>query len=136
MTTDIIQNIYDEKIPVELFVECHEFGGIYLEEKGFPGMNGEEIKSLMKNITISQEYDLSKGWWLSENKETEEAFKERVKKVFAKLKTIAAANEEDYTICIITHNLFLNAFFTILINAEFLVGSNFIFYFRYKFWFC
>jgi broad specificity phosphatase PhoE len=124
MTTDIIQNIYDNQIPVELFVEVHEFGGIYLEEKGFPGMNIEELKNVMSNIIISQDLDLSKGWWASEYKETEEAFKERVKKVFAKLKTLAAANEEDYTICIVTHNLFLNAFFTILINAEFLVGSN------------
>ena len=44
-------------------------------------MNLEEIKSKFPDLIIPNKYDLSKGWYLSDHKETLEEAKNRTKKV-------------------------------------------------------
>ena len=64
--TNIVKE-YNEKTPKEAFLEIHEVGGIYLEEKGFPGLNLEEIKKNFPDILIPNDIDISKGWYLCEH---------------------------------------------------------------------
>ena len=118
-----IINNYNVNSVNELFIDIHEFGGFYINDKGLPGMTDKEILQINPNIIIPSDVDITDGWWKSENKETEINFKERVKRVITKLKDIAKNNEEDYTICLISHNLFINMLFTLLLCADPLVES-------------
>ena len=105
-------------------IDIHEFGGCYLGEEGKPGANDKEILEILPRVIIPSNTDISKGWWLSDKKETEEMFKDRIKRVLNKLKDIAHSNDEDYTICLVTHTNFLNGFFSVIFNCELLVDSN------------
>jgi len=120
-TMTYISNIYDpnKKIPRECFYEIFEMGGIYLNEKGYPGMNKEKILNLFPDLIIKDEYDIKDGWYKSDKKESNEEFKQRVKKVINLLKEMAIKENEDYTICCITHALFLNTFFSLLNGIDF-----------------
>lgn len=124
LTMNIIANVYNKETPKELFLEIHEFGGVYKGVDGMPGMNADEIKAKVPEIIIPNEDSLMFGWWKSDTKETEEAFKDRVKKAINKLKDLAKVSEEDYTVCIITHGLFMNAFFSSMLGCELLVDSK------------
>jgi broad specificity phosphatase PhoE len=120
-TMKFIANAYDpdKLINRECFYEIHEKGGIYYEEKGFPGMNKEKILNLFPEFILKDEYDIKDGWYKSDKKETNEEFKQRVKKVINILKEMAIKENEDYTICCITHALFLNGFFSLLNGSDF-----------------
>ena len=115
-----ISNEYNEKIPKEAFLEIHEVGGIYLEKKGFPGMNLEEIKSKFPDLIIPNNYNLSKGWYLSDHRETLEEAKIRTKNVINILKDMALKNNDDYTICLVTHEDFSNGFYSLLNGIDYL----------------
>lgn len=108
----------------EVFPSVHEYGGVYIKDKTFPGMNDKQIKSLFPNVIIPDDIDLSQGWWKSERKETEEEFKVRVKSVFIKLKEMAVKVEDDYAVCLVSHGLFLNALFSLMANVDYLTESN------------
>ena len=121
--TNIVKE-YNEKIPKEAFLEIHEVGGIYLEKKGFPGLNLEEIKKNFPDIIIPNDIDISKGWYLCEHKETFEEAKNRTKNVINKLKEMAVNCEDDnYTICLITHEDFSNGFYSLLNGTDYM-NSN------------
>jgi hypothetical protein len=128
----------DPPVSEEIIVDIHEYGGVYQKDKIYPGMNKTEITELFPNVIIPDSVDISKGWWKGDTKESEESFKDRVKRVLIKLKEMATSCEEDYTICIISHGLFLNAFFSLLTNVDYLVESNnrilILLFFRPCFW--
>lgn len=121
---DIIGKVYNQETPIELMVDLHEYGGCHIDDSGRPGMTDNEILEFVPRINIPNDIDLSSGWWKSEKKETEEEFKLRIRRVSQKLRDIAGSSEEDYTVCIVSHSLFMNSFFTSLIASEFLVESK------------
>ena len=123
MTMDVLSNAYNKDSEIEVMVDIHEFGGAYIGDQGKPGLNSKEIAETVPRVLLP-DLDLTNGWWKLETKETEEGFRERVKRVSSKLKEIAANKDEDYTVCLVTHGLFLNAFFNLLLNCEFLVESK------------
>jgi broad specificity phosphatase PhoE len=127
-TMDIISEVYNKELPIELFVDIHEFGGVYIGDQVHTGMTDIEIREFIPRINIPEDVDIKSGWWKLNKKETEEGFKERVKRAITKMKEIAVANQDDYTICIISHGLFLNALFTVLTQCELLVDSKIIFF--------
>jgi broad specificity phosphatase PhoE len=121
---DIITKVYNPETPIELMVDLHEYGGCHIDDTGRPGMTDKHILELVPRVTIPSDVDLSNGWWKSDNKETEEEFKQRIRRVAQKLRDLAGSSDEDYTVCIVSHALFMNSFFTSLIASEFLVESK------------
>ena len=75
-------------------------------------------------IELPDNFDLSKGWWKSDHKETEEELKDRIKRIMDRLKDIAITVDNDYTILLISHGVLLNYFFSTLTQSECLVDSN------------
>ena len=125
-TLNYISNIYDSKIPKECVPSLHEYKGIYLNGKAYPGMNDKEIKELCPDIKLPENIDLSKGWYQKDHMETEEEFKIRLKEVINMFKAMAQNNEnENYTICFISHNDFLNGFFSMLNNSSFVLVKSY-----------
>jgi broad specificity phosphatase PhoE len=117
---EIVQKSFNSDTSKTLWVDLHEYGG---RLDGKSGLNTEEIKACSADIKFEDNVDLDSGWWKYELRESDEAFKERVKKVITKLKEMSSQLEDDYTICLITHGYFLNAVFTILNNCELLYNS-------------
>ena len=121
---DIISKVYNPETPVELLVDLHEFGGVHSDEIGKPGMTDKQIQELVPRVLLPSDIDLSEGWYKSPAKETHEEFRVRVRRVAQTLRDLAGTNEEEYTICIVSHALFMNSFFTTLLCSEFLVESK------------
>jgi hypothetical protein len=105
-----------------LWVDLHEYGGMFVGEIIIPGMNSEQIKATSVDIKFD-DVDLESGWWKTGLRESDEAFKDRIKRIVSRLKEMAAQFDDEYTICLITHGLVLNAVFTILNNCELLYNS-------------
>jgi broad specificity phosphatase PhoE len=124
-TLNYISNVYDKSVPKECIPSLHEYKGIYLNDKVYPGMTEKEIKELCPDIKLPENMDLSKGWYDKDHKETEEEFKKRLKEVINMFKEMAQnCEEENYTVCFISHNDFLNGFFSMLNNASFVVNNQ------------
>jgi broad specificity phosphatase PhoE len=105
-----------------LWVDLHEFGGLFVDEIIIPGMNSEQIKAISVDIKF-EDLDLDSGWWKTGLRESDEAFKDRIKRIVSRLKEMAAQFDDEYTIALITHGFVLNAVFTILNNCELLYNS-------------
>ena len=124
-TLNYISDIYDKSIPKEIIPSLHEYKGIYLGDKTYPGMTDKEIKELSPEIKLPENMDLSKGWYKKDHKETEEEFRKRLKEVINMFKEMAQnCEEENYTVCFIGHNDFLDGFFSLLNNASFVVNNQ------------
>ena len=124
-TLHYISNVYDKSVPKECIPSLHEYKGIYLNDKVYPGMTEKEIKELCPDIKLPENMDLSKGWYDKDHKETEEEFKKRLKEVINMFKEMAQnCEDENYTVCFISHNDFLNGFFSMLNNASFVVNNQ------------
>lgn len=125
-TMTYISNEYNPNIPKEAILELHEYGGIFLDEKGYPGLTDKEIKKQFPNVILPKDVDLSKGWYMKDHKETENEFRERLKSVINMFKTMAQNNEmgEDYTVCFISHRDFLNGFYSLINNSNFVVNNQ------------
>ena len=124
-TMNYISNIYDKSIPKECIPSLHEYGGIYLGDKIYPGLTEKEIKELCPDIKLPEKIDLSKGWYNKDHRETEEEFRKRVKEVINMFKEMAQnCKEENYTVCFIGHNDFLDGFFSMLNNSNFVVNNQ------------
>jgi broad specificity phosphatase PhoE len=124
-TLNYISNVYDKSVPKECIPSLHEYKGIYLNDKVYPGMTEKEIKELCPDIKLPENMDLSKGWYDKDHKETEEEFKKRIKEVINMFKEMAQnCEDENYTVCFISHNDFLNGFFSMLNNASFVVNNQ------------
>ena len=124
-TMTYIANIYNKAIPKECIPSLHEYGGIYLGDKTFPGLTEKEIKELCPDIKFPEKMDLSKGWYDKDHRETEEELRKRVKEVINMFKEMAqSCEEENYTVCFIGHNDFLNAFFSMLNNSAFVINNQ------------
>ena len=120
-----ISNVYDKSVPKECIPSLHEYKGIYLNDKVYPGMTEKEIKELCPDIKLPENMDLSKGWYDKDHKETEEEFKKRLKEVINMFKEMAQnCEDENYTVCFISHNDFLNGFFSMLNNTSFVVNNQ------------
>ena len=74
-TLNYISNVYDKSVPKECIPSLHEYKGIFLNDKVYPGMTEKEIKELCPDIKLPENMDLSKGWYDKDHKETEEEFK-------------------------------------------------------------
>ena len=124
-TLNYISNVYDKSVKKECIPSLHEYKGIYLNDKVYPGMTEKEIKELCPDIKLPENMDLSKGWYDKDHKETEEEFKKRLKEVINMFKEMAQnCEDENYTVCFISHNDFLNGFFSMLNNASFVVNNQ------------
>jgi broad specificity phosphatase PhoE len=124
-TLNYISNVYDKSVPKECIPSLHEYKGIYLNDKVYPGMTEKEIKELCPDIKLPENMDLSKGWYDKDHKETEEEFKKRLKEVINMFKEMAQnCEDENYTVCFISHNDFLNGFFSMLNNVSFVVNNQ------------
>ena len=124
-TLNYISNVYDKSVPKECIPSLHEYKGIFLNDKVYPGMTEKEIKELCPDIKLPENMDLSKGWYDKDHKETEEEFKKRLKEVINMFKEMAQnCEDENYTVCFISHNDFLNGFFSMLNNANFVVNNQ------------
>ncbi len=124
-TLNYISNVYDKSVPKECIPSLHEYKGIYLNDKVYPGMTEKEIKELCPDIKLPENMDLSKGWYDKDHKETEEEFKKRLKEVINMFKEMAQnCEDENYTVCFISHNDFLNGFFSMLNNTSFVVNNQ------------
>ena len=124
-TLNYISNAYDKSIRKECVPSLHEYKGIYLGNKVFPGMTDKEIKEICPDIKLPENIDLSKGWYDKDHKETEEEFRKRLKEVINMFKEMAQnCEEENYTVCFIGHNDFLNGFFSLLNNAAFVANNQ------------
>ena len=124
-TLNYISNVYDKSVPKECIPSLHEYKGIYLNDKVYPGMTEKEIKELCPDIKLPENMDLSKGWYDKDHKETEEEFRKRLKEVINMFKEMAQnCEDENYTVCFISHNDFLNGFFSMLNNANFVVNNQ------------
>ena len=124
-TLNYISNVYDKSVPKECIPSLHEYKGIYLNDKVYPGMTEKEIKELCPDIKLPENMDLSKGWYDKDHKETEDEFKKRLKEVINMFKEMAQnCEDENYTVCFISHNDFLNGFFSMLNNASFVVNNQ------------
>ena len=120
-----ISNVYDKSVPKECIPSLHEYKGIFLNDKVYPGMTEKEIKELCPDIKLPENMDLSKGWYDKDHKETEDEFKKRLKEVINMFKEMAQnCEDENYTVCFISHNDFLNGFFSMLNNASFVVNNQ------------
>jgi len=115
---------FNEEVPVELMIDLHEFIGINkdINETNFKGLNKLQVLENFPNLEINE--DLNDGWLKEDTQETETKFFERVKKVIVRFKEMAVKSDDEYTVCIITHSLFLNCFFSILTNTEILMNSK------------
>ena len=124
-TLNYISNVYDKSVPKECIPSLHEYKGIFLNDKVYPGMTEKEIKELCPDIKLPENMDLSKGWYDKDHKETEEEFKKRIKEVINMFKEMAQnCEDENYTVCFISHNDFLNGFFSMLNNVSFVVNNQ------------
>ena len=124
-TLNYISNVYDKSVPKECIPSLHEYKGIFINDKVYPGMTEKEIKELCPDIKLPENMDLSKGWYDKDHKETEEEFKKRLKEVINMFKEMAQnCEDENYTVCFISHNDFLNGFFSMLNNASFVVNNQ------------
>ena len=124
-TLNYISNVYDKSVPKECIPSLHEYKGIFLNDKVYPGMTEKEIKELCPDIKLPENMDLSKGWYDKDHKETEDEFKKRLKEVINMFKEMAQnCEDENYTVCFISHNDFLNGFFSMLNNASFVVNNQ------------
>ena len=124
-TMNYISNIYDKSIPKECIPSLHEYGGIFLGDKIYPGLTEKEIKELCPDIKLPEKIDLSKGWYNKDHRETEEEFRKRLKEVINMFKEMAQnCKEENYTVCFIGHNDFLDGFFSMLNNSNFVVNNQ------------
>jgi hypothetical protein len=113
-----------EEIQIELFPEIHEYGGMCRDGEVEKGLNNENIKNIIPNIIFPEGIDISQGWWKSDILESEEHFKERTKFAMLKLKELASKNEENYTICLISHSKIMSSILSFITNAEVLIYSN------------
>ena len=124
-TLNYISNVYDKSVPKECIPSLHEYKGIFINDKVYPGMTEKEIKELCPDIKLPENMDLSKGWYDKDHKETEDEFKKRLKEVINMFKEMAQnCEDENYTVCFISHNDFLNGFFSMLNNVSFVVNNQ------------
>ena len=124
-TMTYIGNAYNPKIPKEAIIDLYEYGGIYLENKSYPGLTEKEIKEQFPDVILPKE-DIKNGWYLKDHKETENEFRDRLKSVINMFKSMAKNSEEDenYTVCIISHRDFLNGFYSLLNSSNFVVNNQ------------
>ena len=118
-TMNYIAEEYNPEVPREYFPEIHEKGGIFLGNKGYPGLGLKEVKEKFPKVIIPDEEAIKDGWYKNEHRENDADFKERVKKAIAKIKELSANCDDDYTICCISHETFLNAFYSLLGSKDF-----------------
>ena len=124
-TLNYIANVYNKETPRECVPSIHEYGGIFLGNKGYPGMTEKEIKELFPEVKLPEGIDLSKGWYDKDHKETEEEFRNRLKEVIKMFKEMAQnCDDENYTICFISHNDFLDGLLSLLNNTNFSVNNQ------------
>ena len=99
--------------------------GAYYSARPAAGLTEKEIKELCPDIKLPEKIDLSKGWYNKDHRETEEEFRKRVKEVINMFKEMAQnCKEENYTVCFIGHNDFLDGFFSMLNNSNFVVNNQ------------
>ena len=124
-TLNYIADVYNKDIPRECIPSIYEYGGIFMGEKGYPGMTEKEMKELFPQVKLPEGVDLSKGWYDKDHKETEEEFRNRLKEVIKMFKDMAQnCEDENYTVCFISHNDFLNGLLSFLNNANFVVNNQ------------
>ena len=124
-TLKYISDVYNKDTPRECIPILHEYGGIFLGEKGFPGMTEKEMKENFPEVKLAEEVDLSKGWYTKDYKETVEEFKNRIKEVIKMFKDMAQnCEDENYTVCFIGHRNFLNGLFSLLNNTDFVINNQ------------
>ena len=124
-TLNYIANVYNKEIPRECLPIIHEMGGIFMGDKGYPGLTEKEMKEMFPEVKIPEGVDFSKGWYNKEYKETEEEFRNRVKEAIKIFKDMAQNSEdENYTICFITHHDFLDGLMSLLNSSNFTVKNQ------------
>ena len=124
-TLTYIANVYNKETPRECIPSLHEYGGIFMGDKGFPGMTEKEMKEQFPEVKLPEGVDLNKGWYDKDHKETEEEFRNRLKEVIKMFKEMAQnCEEENYTICFISHNDFLDGLFSLMNNSNFVVNNQ------------
>lgn len=129
-TMSYIANEYDSDLPQEYFPEIFERGGIFLNNKGLPGLNKAEMQKQFPKIVIPDSIDITEGWYNKDHKESNEEFKERVKKAITIIKEMTSKvevkdeKEKLHTICIVTHNTFLNGFYSLLCSSDYLIDNH------------
>ena len=74
--------------PIQLFVKAHEYQGVHMKGKTYPGLNMKEIKEIVPDISADPNHEISdeKGWFERESMETGDQLTERVKEVIRDLK--------------------------------------------------
>ena len=124
-TLNYIANVYNKDIPRECNPILYEYGGIFMGNQGLPGMTEKEMKEQFPEVKLPDGVDLSKGWYDKDHKETEEEFRNRIKEVIKMFKDMAKNNEdENYTVCFISHNDFLDGLMSLLNNSNFVVNNQ------------
>lgn len=104
------------KIPLQLWVDLHEGGGIYLDSElggtvGLPGQN--DIYFLEKFPDILLDPSITKNGWWNKPFEPVESRIDRAKRVVAKLKNSHSTND---VIGIFSHGGFFNYFLAEILN--------------------
>jgi broad specificity phosphatase PhoE len=105
-------------LPVEVWIEVHESGGVYLdhgEEGGivaYPGKTRAEMLAEFPDYVLPESIT-EQGWWRGEGREDWSACQGRAIQVAGQLRVWAA---EDERIAIISHGGFANALLKALFN--------------------
>ena len=67
-------------VPIELWVESHEFKGVHEKGERVPGLTPKEMKEICPDIVIN-EIEEDKPWNEGKSIENEEEYEERVKRM-------------------------------------------------------
>lgn len=126
-TLSNIAETYDKNVPQEYFPGINELSAIHENGKNLPGLTLEDVKKDYPHLTIPESIDIAKGWnyngGSAQMLPRSEGY-ERAKEVVRKFKEMAAANAvEGYTVCLVSHQLFLNLVILLLNDGK--VEDNF-----------
>lgn len=50
-----VRDQIQEKPPIELMIDIHEIGGVYMKQQTFPGLSSQDITELIPEIQIGPE---------------------------------------------------------------------------------